>query len=53
MHSKIIISDLTDFFRGRNSNGKTVKQTAKKLACVSVCDVSGSTLQSCKVTRAI
>ena len=58
LHSKIIISDLIIFFlmvkvRGRNSNGKMVKQTAKKkMARASVCDASGATSSSCKVTRA-
>ena len=39
--------------RGQNSNWNTVKQVAKKKARASVCDVSGATLQSCKVTPAI
>ena len=38
---------------GRNSNGKTVEQTAKNMVRESVCDVSGATSPSCKVTRAI
>ena len=39
--------------RDQNSNRKMVKQTVKNVICVSVCDVSGDTLQSCKVTPAI
>ena len=60
LHSKLISSDLIDFFPlspngkgwGRKSNMKTVKQTAK-MAGASVCDVSGTTSPSCKVTRPV
>ena len=39
--------------RGQNSNGKTVKHSANKMARASVCDVSGATSLSRKVTQAI
>ena len=38
-------------FKGQKLTGKTFKQTAKQMACASVCDVSGATSQPFQVTR--
>ena len=64
LHSKIISSDLINFSIESDGEGPTSKfkqedgqthsdKKKKKTARASVCDVSGTTLQSWKVVRAI